>query len=94
LEVRNPYDYRELTMERHLFWPTGSKFILQLPGKATIDGRGQRVAMKVDSLLSIWKSIVTHYNIRRKRPKAKYCDHSYIEMVNSSQIEFSGFIYI
>jgi len=54
------------------FWPTAKIHIAITGGKALIDGRDKSLAMKVDSLFHMWKKIdSTHYNIRRKKNRAK-----------------------
>lgn len=84
----DPYDYKGINRWKSLVLADGQSHIA-ITGNGTIDGRGQELAIHIDSLFHIGKIDSTHYNIRRKRP-GEVLRPQLIEMVNSNHIEISG----
>ncbi|MCM4164579.1 MULTISPECIES: glycoside hydrolase family 28 protein [unclassified Arenibacter] len=84
----DPYDYKGINRWKALVLADGQSHIA-ITGEGTIDGRGQELAIQVDSLFHIGKLDSTHYNIRRKRP-SEVLRPQLIEMVNSNHIDISG----
>jgi len=84
----NPYDYKGINRWKSLVLADGQNHIA-ITGEGTIDGQGQELALKVDSLFHVGKLDSTHYNIRRKRP-SEVMRPQLIEVVNSEHITISG----
>ena len=84
----DPYDYKGINRWKALVLADGQNHIA-ITGEGTIDGQGQELALKVDSLFHVGKLDSTHYNIRRKRP-SEVMRPQLIEVVNSEHITISG----
>lgn len=84
----DPYDYKSINRWKALVLADGQKHIA-ITGDGTIDGQGQELALKVDSLFHIGKLDSAYYNVRRKRP-SEIMRPQLIEMVNSEHITISG----
>jgi len=84
----NPFDYKGINRWKALILADGQSHIA-IKGEGTIDGRGQELALQVDSLFYVGKLDSIHYNFHRKRPKAEVRPQL-IEMVNSNQVDISG----
>ncbi|WP_339709179.1 glycosyl hydrolase family 28 protein [uncultured Kriegella sp.] len=84
----NPYDYKGINRWKSLVLADGQNHIA-ITGEGTIDGQGQDLALKVDSLFHIGKLDSTNYNLRRNRP-SEVMRPQLIEVVNSENITISG----
>lgn len=84
----DPYDYSGINRWKSLVLADSQNHIA-ITGEGTIDGQGQELALKVDSLFHVGKLDSTHYNIRRNRP-SEVMRPQLIEVVNSENITISG----
>lgn len=84
----DPNDYKRITRWKALVLADGQSKVA-ITGDGTIDGQGQKLSLKVDSLFYVGKLDSAYYNVRRKRP-TEAMRPQLIEMVNSNQIEISG----
>src|SRR5690606_24807580 len=84
----DPYDYKSINRWKALVLANDQDHIA-ITGEGTIDGRGQELALQVDSLFHVGKLDSTNYNLRRKRP-SEVMRPQLIEMVGCKQITVSG----
>src|SRR5690606_37569723 len=84
----DPYDYKSINRWKALVLANGQDHIA-ITGEGTIDGRGQELAIQVDSLFHAGKLDSTNYNLRRKRP-SEVMRPQLIEMVSCKHITVSG----
>lgn len=84
----DPFDYKNISRWKALVLADGQSHIA-ITGEGIIDGRGQELALKVDSLFHVGKLDSTNYNVRRKRP-SEVMRPQLIELVNCQQITVSG----
>lgn len=84
----DPYDYKSINRWKALVLANDQDHIA-ITGEGVIDGRGQELALQVDSLFHVGKLDSTNYNFRRKRP-SEVMRPQLIEMVGCKQITVSG----
>ncbi len=83
----NPYDYKSTNRWKSLILANNQDRI-SITGKGIINGQGQKLALKVDSLFHVGKLDSVHYNLRRKRP-GEYLRPQIIEMVQCKNVLIS-----
>ena len=83
----NPYDYKSTNRWKSLILANNQDNI-SITGKGIINGQGQKLALKVDSLFYAGKLDSIHYNLRRKRP-GEYMRPQIIEMGNCKDVLIS-----
>jgi hypothetical protein len=83
----NPYDYKSTNRWKSLILANNQDNI-SITGKGIINGQGQKLALKVDSLFYAGKLDSVHYNLRRKRP-GEYLRPQIIEMVECKDVLIS-----